>query len=125
MGTAVALGVYLFLPAMEPVEWGLLLAFLCAAAVPLATSGERAWGPDPGRVVIDEIAGFYVTVAFLPQSTALGCVAFFLFRVLDIVKPPPARRAEALPGGVGIVADDVVAGFYGNLILQAGVRLTS
>jgi len=48
----------------------------------------------------------------------LGIAAFFLFRLLDIIKPPPARQAEALPGGLGIVMDDVFAGVYGNLLLR-------
>ena len=81
-------------------------------------AGEKAWGKDPGYVVIDEFVGFFVTVSLLPQSVLMGVVGFVVFRVLDIVKPPPARQAEALPNGWGIVADDVIAGIYGHLILR-------
>ena len=75
-------------------------------------------GKDPGCVVVDEGIGFFVTVAFLPAGWWTAIAGFFVFRALDIVKPPPARQMEALPGGWGIVADDVMAGIYGNLILR-------
>jgi phosphatidylglycerophosphatase A len=73
---------------------------------------------DPGVVVCDEIAGFVVTMALLPMTVATLLGAFLLFRLFDIVKPPPVRQAEALPGGLGIVADDVLAGLLANLVLR-------
>lgn len=117
-GTAVALLIYCVLPPLAPLTWVLLLVGVILVGVVVSAEGEKAWGKDPGYVVIDEFAGFFVTVCFLPQSVLLGIVGFFLFRVLDIVKPPPARQAENLPGGWGIVMDDVLAGIYGNLILH-------
>ena len=92
-------------------------------AVAVYTSGfmAREWGPDPGPVVIDELVGYLVSVAFLPHSIWIAVAGFFLFRVLDIWKPPPARRLERLPGGWGIVLDDVSAGIYCQLILWAAV----
>jgi phosphatidylglycerophosphatase A len=77
---------------------------------------------DPGHVVIDEIAGQMLTLAFLPLTAGLTVAGFLLFRLLDILKPIPARRMEGLPGASGIMADDLVAGLYANLILQALVR---
>lgn len=76
---------------------------------------------DPGPVVIDEAAGLFVTLLFQPPG--LGAVlfyvlAFLLFRVMDIVKPFPARSAERLPGGWGIVTDDLIAGVYANAALR-------
>jgi len=73
---------------------------------------------DPGRVVVDEIAGQMVTLVFLPMTLPILVVAFFLFRVLDVFKPWPARRLEDLPGGSGIMADDLMVGLYANLILH-------
>ena len=67
--------------------------------------------------MIDEFVGFFVTVSLLPQSALVGIVGFVVFRILDIIKPPPARQVEALSGGWGIVADDVIAGIYGQMIL--------
>ena len=75
---------------------------------------------DPGLVVIDEVVGQWITLAGM---TTLGwkswVAAFLLFRVLDVLKPPPARQFERLPGGAGIVLDDVMAGIYGALVLFA------
>ena len=122
-GTAVALVIYCLLPPLGVVAWSTILLGSILVGVYVSTEGEKAWGKDPGYVVIDEIAGFFVTVCFLPQSVLMGIVAFFLFRVLDIIKPPPARQAESLPRGWGIVMDDVFAGIYGNLILRGLLML--
>ena len=94
----------------------LLVSFFVAVYTADAMTGE--WGKDPGRVVVDEGVGFLVTVAFLPTGWLTVVAGFFVFRVLDLIKPTPARQLEALPGGWGIVVDDVVAGIYGNLALR-------
>ncbi len=74
---------------------------------------------DPSRVVVDEIVGFLITVAAIhPLNSPVLVVGFLLFRIFDILKPFPARAAEALPGGYGVVVDDVVAGFYAFLCLR-------
>lgn len=93
------------------------LAFV-ALAVWAAGLAERSLGHDASRIVIDEYAGFVISVLLLPKSLFVFGVAFVLFRALDIVKPFPARQAEALPGGTGVVMDDVVAGLYANLLLR-------
>ena len=67
---------------------------------------------------MDEIAGQMVTLAFLPTGARMLVAGFFVFRVLDVWKPWPANRLENLPGGSGIMADDLMAGIYGNLILR-------
>jgi phosphatidylglycerophosphatase A len=74
--------------------------------------------PDPAEVVIDETAGILITFFFLPFSWLYLCFGFVLFRLFDILKPYPARRLEKLKGGVGIVADDLLAGIYANLCLR-------
>ena len=80
---------------------------------------------DPGPVVIDEVAGQLLTLIFAGGSLVTILVGFLLFRALDIVKPWPARRFEDLPGGLGIMADDLMAGFYGRAILLAVAPLAS
>ncbi len=117
-GSGVALAIYCLLPPLSFWAWGVLLVGMFFVGVYTSRAGEKAWGKDPGYVVIDEFVGFFVTVSLLPQSVLMGVVGFVVFRVLDIVKPPPARQAEALPNGWGIVADDVIAGIYGHLILR-------
>ena len=86
-------------------------------------SEQYAGKKDPGIFVLDEVVGYLVTVWWLGSPTLLTLVvAFFVFRLFDIVKPPPARRMEALGGGDGILLDDVIAGLYG-LAVMAAARL--
>jgi phosphatidylglycerophosphatase A len=72
-------------------------------------------------VVIDEVLGMLVTLALLPLSMTGVVAGFLIFRVLDVIKPYPAGRLEHLHGGLGIMADDAMAGIYGNLLLRAGI----
>ena len=74
--------------------------------------------PDPGHIVWDEFVGMWITCLFLPKDLFLLAIAFLAFRVFDIVKPFPIRRLERLPGGLGIMADDVLAGVYGVIVCQ-------
>jgi phosphatidylglycerophosphatase A len=75
---------------------------------------------DSPRIVIDEIVGYLITMAFLPRTLTTIIGGFLFFRVLDIIKPPPARFIDRqMQGGLGVVLDDVVAGIYANLLLQA------
>jgi len=69
--------------------------------------------------VIDEVAGALLTIAGLGHSLPLAVAGFLVFRVLDVVKPPPAYQLQALRGGWGIMADDIMAAIYGNLLLRA------
>jgi phosphatidylglycerophosphatase A len=106
------------------VQWIVLLAAVTAVGVVAAGAEARALGnDDPGPVVIDEAAGYLFTVAFLPHALWTVLAGFLLFRLLDIVKPPPARQLERLHGGWGIVLDDVAAGIMGNLLLHAAHAL--
>ena len=81
---------------------------------------EKAFGErDSGHIVIDEFAGYLVSVLFLPLTAGYLIAAFFLFRFFDILKPSPIRNVErALNGGLGIMLDDVLAGVATNVILQ-------
>lgn len=84
-----------------------------------AHATERALGrTDPGVVVIDEVVGMLITLAFLPTSIGVIVVGFLLFRILDVVKPFPAASLEHAPGGYGIMLDDVMAGLYANMVLR-------
>lgn len=83
---------------------------------------ERALNlKDPGVVVIDEVLGMLMTLAFMPLSLWGVLAAFLLFRVFDVIKPFPAGRLEHLPGGVGIMADDAMAGVYGQILMRIGI----
>lgn len=80
---------------------------------------------DPGAVVVDEVVGMWISLLFLPFTPAVAAAGFVLFRALDVFKPWPARQFESLPGGWGIMTDDVMAGIYANLLLRAGLRALS
>jgi phosphatidylglycerophosphatase A len=85
------------------------------------TAGEagKIYGiVDDGRIVIDELVGYLVTVAFLPFSWSAALLGFIFFRIFDIAKPPPAKQLERLPRGLGIMADDWSAGVYSCLVLH-------
>jgi phosphatidylglycerophosphatase A len=84
---------------------------------------EKVYGHDPGEVTIDEVLGMWISLMLLPKTIAVSGAAFFIFRILDIVKPYPARRFDSLHGGKGIMLDDVVSALYTNLLLQAAVAL--
>lgn len=73
---------------------------------------------DPGIIVIDEIVGFMIANFGAPPSVAIVTLAFVLFRFFDIMKPFPMSKLEKLPGGAGIVLDDVMAGLYTFLVLR-------
>lgn len=79
---------------------------------------EPHWGKDSYRVVIDEVAGMMFTMLFFPANNYLLLAGFILFRFFDMVKPLYIRRLEALPGGTGVMLDDVAAGIYANIVLR-------
>ena len=84
-----------------------------------SSAGERYFGRrDPGYIVIDEVAGMLFTFLFLPVTWVGAAIGFFAFRFFDIVKPFPARAAERLPGGYGVMLDDLVAAIYSHLLIR-------
>ena len=126
-GTAGSIvGLLLFLPLAGrpwPVQLGATLVVTVLgvfAAQRVATLVARK---DPGLVVVDEVAGQWITFVSLPFTPAIAVAGFLLFRAMDIVKPWPARALERLPGGLGIMADDVAAGIYAQLLLRVGLAI--
>ena len=87
-----------------------------------ADEAEKCYGHDARRIVIDEIVGMWVVMLWVPKTPKMLVAGFFLCRFFDIVKPFPAGRSQRLRGGWGIMADDVIAGVYGNLVLQIAWR---
>ena len=123
IGSAIGVAVYL-LTAHWPAAWQIsLLVAISLVGTWGATGTARALGrEDPGPVIVDEVAGQLLTL-LLTGVGVLGAIAgFFIFRILDIVKPWPARNFEALHGGVGIMADDLMAGVYGNILMWIGLQ---
>tara|TARA_Y100001949_G_C15892928_1_gene288997 strand:- start:133 stop:507 length:375 start_codon:yes stop_codon:yes gene_type:complete len=102
------------------------IAVLLIVGVWSASETERYVGRiDPGIIVIDEIVGMLLTFVFLNVGFGTMVFGFVLFRVFDIVKPYPARACERLPGGWGVMADDVVAGLYAQAVLRGGIWMSA
>jgi phosphatidylglycerophosphatase A len=96
-----------------------LIAGLFAAGVWAGTTSERYFGGiDPGPIVLDEVVGMLITLAFIPVGITGALIGFLLFRIFDVLKPSPARRLEALHGGLGVMADDAMAAIYANIVLR-------
>jgi phosphatidylglycerophosphatase A len=119
---ATAAAFYLVLARTHGVVPQIHLSIVClisAAGIFASAETSRQRGDsDPSVVVVDEIAGQLLTYLFVPVSWTNLVAGFVLFRLFDIWKPPPIRRLERLSGGVGIMADDLAAGVYANLLLH-------
>jgi phosphatidylglycerophosphatase A len=84
----------------------------------IGTKFEKIYGKDPAECTIDEVVGMWITLLFVPKSLIISLTGFIIWRLLDIIKPFPARQAEKLNGGLGIMLDDVIAGVYSLIILH-------
>ena len=98
----------------------ILAVLFIGFAVWIAHAAEKTLKKkDPGCIVIDEVAGMVVTLIGLPFNLTTAVIGFIIFRILDILKPFPIRTLDKrLPGGIGIVADDVVAGIFANIFIR-------
>ncbi|MBI2154301.1 MAG: phosphatidylglycerophosphatase A [Candidatus Rokubacteria bacterium] len=121
-GTAGSLlaALLLWLLPFSNLSLGVTLVSVVLAGIWAGGRIERLSGrEDPGLIVIDEVAGMMLSVLVLPRTLEVVLVAFFCFRVLDIVKPFPASQAQSLPGGFGVMMDDLIAGAYTLLLVAA------
>jgi phosphatidylglycerophosphatase A len=118
VGSAVGIAIYLLSRHHDPaIQVGLFVA-VCAIGTWAAGIAATHFGrEDPGHVVVDEVAGQLATLLLLDVGLAGALIGFLIFRVLDIIKPWPANRLEALHGVFGILADDIMAGAYGWVLL--------
>ncbi len=124
-GTLVGIPAAFLLSWLRPGAAAVVLVVLIAVSCWIADRAEGIYGmKDPNDIVIDEVVGYMVTVWALPFTWVTVVAGFVLFRVLDILKPFPIRKVEGwIPGGAGVVMDDVLAGIYGWIILQGILRL--
>ena len=120
VGSAVGLAVYaaVWWTGSPLVEVAVIL-LLFAAGVWAGTVAEQYFGGiDPGPIVLDEVVGMLITLAFIPVGWPAALAGFFLFRVFDVIKPFPAGRMEKHPGGLGVLADDAMAAVNANVSLR-------
>lgn len=107
-----------FFLARAPLWNFLVILALFGVGVPVASDLERIWGHDPCRVTIDEVVGTLITFLLNPVAPGGLAVGFVLWRFFDIVKLPFIYQSQRLPGGWGIMIDDVLAGLCANLVLR-------
>ena len=119
-GTVVAVPLCFFLSMLDPLEGLVFVGGFFGVAVWISGEAEKIFNKkDSGLIVIDEMVGFLVTLYGIPLTATSLISGFLLFRLMDIAKPFPIRKLEtALPGGWGVVGDDVLAGVYANVVLR-------
>lgn len=128
-GTFVAALVYFLLPESMFISAAcwifflLIVLILSIISVHFISKAEKVLGHDNGKIIIDEFFGYFFSVLFLPKTILIIIGSFLLFRFFDILKPEPVNILQKLPEGWGVMADDVMAGIYANLILQVLVRI--
>ncbi len=107
--------IWFFLPTQSYWYIAGVLVFIPLAA-PFCGVGEKFWKVEDSRkIVLDEAVGMAITYAYIQKDWRLFLVGFFLFRLYDIIKIPPAGAAEKIKGGWGVLLDDVVVGIYANI----------
>ncbi len=125
-GTAASLAAILiyFIPGFEQLFIILPAIVLFAMyGIFLGNKFETKFGKDPAQCTIDEVVGTWISLIALPKLLGITITAFLLWRLLDIIKPPPARALEKLKGGFGIMIDDVISAFYTLIIMHLVVYL--
>ena len=117
-GSAAALFIY-WIPGFEKI-YILIPAVIIFTfyGIYAGTKFEKVYGKDPSQCTIDEVVGMWISLLFLPKSYLISGIAFVVWRLLDILKPFPARRLEKIEGGLGIMADDIAAGLYSLIIMH-------
>ena len=124
-GSIAGLGIFYLLNGSS---WaGYFLFVFCLMLLGLLTSGKAEKllnKKDPGCIVIDEVMGMLIALSFMPADIKLIILGFFIFRILDTLKPFPAGRLQNMPGAIGVMGDDLIAGIYTNIVLQIILRLS-
>ena len=126
-GTVASVVTVIFL-GLVPFSRAGLVVFLLLVVIVGTWAAHRAerviGGKDPGAIVIDEVAGMTLSVVVFPLTTEVLAAGLALFRVFDVLKPPPARESQRIRGGVGVMIDDLIAGLYALAIIALSRSLT-
>jgi phosphatidylglycerophosphatase A len=119
VGSLATIPLYLIIRRLSLIWYLIIVGVFAVLGVQAAEAMEKEWGQDPSRVVIDEVVGMLLALAGRPKGLKDILYAFVLFRVFDIVKPPPVGTLDKdLHGGIGIMADDMAAGLFSALTLK-------
>lgn len=123
MGTLAAIPLWYFLAKMPEMYYLIAVFLICILGIFAAQVYEKEMGThDSGEIVIDEVAGYLITMALLPVTWKSAVLGFILFRILDILKPFPIGMLDKkIQGGVGVMADDIAAGIIASVLLQVAM----
>ena len=124
-GSAAGLLVWWLLPASDTAQGAAILVLFALGSWGGNIAEHHFGRTDPGQVVIDEVMGMLVTLFHAQVGWIGALLGFVLFRAADVIKPFPARHFERLPGGAGVMADDLMAAIYANLALRASLALAN
>lgn len=125
-GTAASVAfcfVWYFIPALPLWVKLLSLVIILSLGVWSGNKMEKIWGKDSNKVVIDEVAGMMLVLIFIPAKQIFILIALVLFRFFDIAKPFGIKKAELLPGGWGVMVDDIIAGIYSLIVIRIAIIL--
>lgn len=122
-GSLAALIIYLIPGFENPSFMIFMISLFIVIGVPIGDKFEKKYGKDPKECTIDEVVGMWITLLFLPRKIWWIVTAFLIWRLMDIVKPFPARQFESIKGGWGIMLDDIMAGIYSFLSIQIIIYL--
>ena len=121
-GSAAALLIY-WIPGFErPIIIISAVVLFFIYGIFLGSKFETLYGKDPAECTIDEVVGTWIALLFLPKTIAISITSFFMWRILDIIKPPPASSLEKLNGGLGIMLDDVISSIYTLLLMHLLIK---
>lgn len=123
-GSLAAAAVWWIIPSNVFLQLFLIICIVWAGIFFSGKESQRTNEKDPARIVIDEVAGMWLTLLIIPKELSLFIIGFLLFRLLDISKPWIVNRVQSLEGGLGIMADDILAGFISWILLLAFIRLS-
>ena len=123
VGSVLALVILWFLPPVTGWWLWIGLPTLFLIGVWASTHAETHLGHDANSILIDEIVGQWLILAFVPKQAVIWIIGFFLFRGFDVLKPFPVNRSQKLPGGWGVMIDDVLAGIYALILLRIGMAV--
>jgi len=124
-GSLAGLIIFYLIKDYVPIYLTITLFLLLLGLLLTAGAQEIFQKKDPRFIVIDEVTGMLISFIFVPYDVRLLIIGFFIFRILDTLKPFPADRLHNLKGGLGVMGDDIVAGIYTNLLLQILARTAS
>ena len=117
-GSLAALLIYMIPGFENPTILLFVISVSIIIGVPISTKFEKKYGTDPAECTIDELIGMWISLIFVPKNIWFILTAFVIWRILDILKPFPAKQAESINGGIGIILDDVISGIYTLILIH-------